>query len=159
MAEVISGSNRINISVLSSDTNGAAVQNSTVTENEATSWANGTSAGEIDTCYAPAGTIAPAGSVAVDLDAGVVLGPSGDVQTFAEVQCIYLKNEGATNTLTISGDFLGLTTDEETVEPGGVYMMDFGTAGKAVVASSADNITVASTGGTTYTMVIVGRSA
>lgn len=159
MAETISAKTRFAISVTSTDTSGAATQTATVPINESETLSNGTSAGEVDTAYAPQGTLAPAGSLSIDLDSGSLTGPLLDVQTFAEVQTIYVENTGSTNSMTISGDFLGLSTDTLTIEPGGKLMYDFGDAGRAVTASTADNITIASTGGTTYRLVIVGRSA
>jgi hypothetical protein len=158
MAEEISGSSRLVLKISSSDTAGVASQSATVTVDEDSSYANGTSAGKADTAYTADGTISEAGSTTIDLDGGSLTGPLGDAQTFAEVQALYVENDG-TGDLTISGDFLDLSTDSLAIPAGGKMLLECGTAGQAVTASTADEITLASTAGTSYRLAIIGRSA
>lgn len=158
MAEEISGDSRVVLNVSSTDTEGVASQTASIAISQSGSYANGTSNGQVDTGYSADGTLGAGGTLTIDLDGGSLTGPLGDAQTFADVQAVYVENNGSGD-LTISGDFLGLTTDSLSVPAGGYHFLGFGTAGKAVVASTADQIVLTSTAGTDYKLVVVGRSA
>jgi len=158
MAEVVSGKSRKRMSFTITETEEGVDKVATVTINEAVTSANGTDAGDVDLLYRDQGTLSAETPVDFDLDSGLA-SPLGDSQTFVEVVEIYVENTGATNDMDIKGDFLGLSTDHVNVPPGGHHLFYFGTVGEAVTATDKDVITLESTSGTTYDLIITGRSA
>lgn len=140
-----------------SKTAGVGTNTGNITENIQVTIAEGTGAGQGDASYSFTETLAPAGSTDFDLDDSTSVGNIfGDDTAYAKINSLMIQNTGDTNALTVSGDFLGLSTDSETVEPGGIYFRYFGTAARTVVATTADVVTVASTGGTTYKLTLTG---
>lgn len=159
MAEAISGNTRVAVTLTSTDTEGAANQTGKVSESIRTTYANGTADGQIDRCAAPEDTLAPATPVSFNLEDGSMTGPLGDAQDFDKLDVLHIENKVDTNPLEVSGNLLGLGTDSLVLPPGGVLHIEYGGEGLAVVGTSADTITLESTLGTDYKLVVAGRSA
>jgi hypothetical protein len=108
------------------------------------------------------GTLAAATPVDIDLDGASIKDLNGDAVTFDVIDLAIIKNTGLTNAIDkISGDFLGFTTtnpdyiEPSTADYAGIRVFGFG-AGRSVVATTNDVITLESTTGTTYSIVLVG---
>ena len=148
----------VKITLASSETLDLAANVANINKSMTESYTDGATSGKIDIAMSDVITLGAGANTEYDLDSGALVGIHGDTITFANVKQVYVENTGATNSLVVSGDFLGLSTDDVEVEPGGVMLWGFGPAGKDVTATTADVIDVASTSGTTYDLIIVGVS-
>lgn len=157
MPETISGRSRLRISVASAGTNELASQSASITRDIRLTFPNGTDDDDIDSSFSDEGTLEAATPISYDLDAGALDGPLGTEQTFAEVVQILVRNTGDTNDMEVKGNFLG---DEiRTIPPGGLEYLYFGPDGDGVTAATKDTITIESTLGTDYEVLVTGRSA
>jgi len=130
-----------------------------LTETITRSLTTGTGSGQIDCIMTDDNTLGASGSQDYDLDGASIVNMFNESVTFDKVKGIMVYNDGSTNTLTVAGDYLGLSTDTVTVPAGGVFWLDLGAAGIDVTATTADVVTIASTSGTDYRIVIYGVAA
>lgn len=145
----VTGSKTLELSTLSANIN----------ENISHSLAAGTGDDQIDTAMNDSVTIGAASSQDYDLDDNTtIVDLFNDAVAFAKVKAILVKNTGSGD-LNISGDFLGLTTDNVPVPTGGWAALNFGAAGRTVTAATADVLTLASTAGTTAEIIVLGVAA
>jgi hypothetical protein len=122
--------------------------------------AAGSGASQIDFVMTADGTIGAGSSVTWDLDDGTAIKDLFEnLGAFATVKKIIVENTGTTNALTISGDFCGISTQTISLPAGGIFLWYFGASGKAVTTTTADEITLASTSGTNYEIVVEGVHA
>lgn len=128
--------------------------------------ANGTGSNQADLVYADQRTIAASGSETLDLTA--LVGPLGEVVSFAKVKAILIKAAAGNTNNVVVGDAavdpftgpLGGTTPTITVPPGGVALLTAPAAGWST--TSATDLKVANSGagtGVTYDIEVVGTSA
>jgi len=151
------GKVKASVDVSGSGSNELATINGNINVSNSQSFTAGTGSGNIDAVLTDGNTLASSGSETYDLD-GSLTGALGESFAFSKVKSVFVRNTGATNALTLSGDFLGLT-ESITVPAGGCFLLDLGAAGISVTASTGDEIVIASASGTTYEIIIVGVAA
>ena len=116
----------------------------------------GTGSGNIDFAYSKTGTLAAGVPLDIDLDDSAVTEDLfGTLGAFASVKKLIVENTGSTNGMTVSGDFLGIST--EAIDIGlGALVIYYGPTGRTVTATTADVISLTSASGTTYKVTIEG---
>lgn len=105
-------------------------------------------------------TLAAATPQDIDLDGASIVSLINDAITFDKIHMLLIVNTGTTNPMTVEGDFLGLTTDTDTIEASTSALQAFRAygfgAGRTVTTDTADVVTLTSTLGTTCEVFIFG---
>lgn len=130
---------------------------STANLNNNRNYTAGSGSNQVNLGFSYTETLAPAGSTTHVLSDGTTKTLLKEDGTFTAVKHILIKNTGDTNALTVSGNFFGISTEDIDIGPGGHIDIDYGTgSGEAVTATTKDDVTLASTGGTSYSIEIAG---
>lgn len=148
--------NQITIGISSTTTGTAGLTTKTASVSQVITNALTTDA--CDLVYSVTGTMSGSSD---DYDlAGSLETPLGTAAVFAEVMCIFFRNNGS-NAMTIGGanniPILNGTTDKINVA-GGAYFIYIDPEGFAVTAGTGDLITVGGTENDTYDLIVIGSS-
>ena len=135
----------------------------------ALAFGDGVGASQIDRIWSDERTLAASDTEDLDLNAGNLLDPYGNVVTFAKLKAILvIADPGNTNTVEVTkpaANGVPIFLDDEggiPVRPGGFFAEGAPGAGQVVTAGTGDLITVTNGGaGTpvTYKVVLLGTSA
>ena len=128
-----------------------------LTKTKAVEYAAGSGNQQINVGATYKETLAPAGSTDHTLSDGSLKTNLKEDATFTTVQYFYCQNNDTTNSITISGNFFGISTEDIEIKAGGCVLLCYGIlGGETVTGSTKDTITIASTGGAEYEMIIGG---
>lgn len=131
----------------------------------------GINAGQSDSVFTQAFTIAASGTLELDLAGGGLLTALGAPANFAAVKVIKIDAaDGNANNIVLGGavanPFVGFfadATDKAIVTPGGIFLaVDPTAAGRAVTPATADKLLLANSGAGTAvsgTITIIGEAA
>ena len=132
-----------------------------------TQLASGTGSSQADLIFHDTRSLADGASEDLDL-AGVLADAFGATLTFAKVKALIIKNNSATQTLSVGGasanqfvNWVGDATDIIKIAPSGFFALTGPLAGYVVTAATGDKLKVANSAGAgaTYDIIIIGTSA
>lgn len=148
---------------IGSKSNGLATSVDPIRVANSLPWLTGTGANEANQSYSDSDTLAAGVTTTIDFAGGglnSVEDAFGDAVSFARIKVLYVKNTGATNPLTVGGTLGILGGGSLVVRPGGMLMLVAPDAtAHAVVNSSSDQLTLASSAGTTFELAVIGATS
>jgi len=154
MAATFTGVANLKLTLSGADTFDVSAVTATAALNLTESFTAGTGSGKIDLATTDIVTSGSA-TTSYDLDGGALLDLFGTAVTYVKLKTVLVQNTG-TGSLTVGGD--ALSAGVMTIPAGGIFFIDFGPVGYAVVATTGDVIEVTTTA-TSFKIMIAGATA